>query len=212
MVAQEPIPEPPPDPYGDAMKALEADRSLLAAKERTPEVRQEARARLTQSIRDDLIPHWLGTPWTFEGQSQVPGEGTIACGYFVSTVLEDAALEVERVKMAQQMSEYIVLTFSEPRHVKRFRGGDVNAVVDAVEGDDPGVYIVGLDFHTGFLIRQAESVEFCHSNYIGAEGVVCNDPRTDPAFASKYHVYGPVLEDAVIDRWLAGEALPTYTK
>jgi len=202
----------PPDLYGEARKALEDDRVEMAAKERTPELQQQARERLTAAIRHELIPHWYGTAWEFYGTTQVPGEGAIACGYFVSTVLEHASLQVERVMMAQQRSEYIVLTFSEPPHVRRFRTGDVDAVVDALEQERPGVYVVGLDFHTGFVIRTADTVEFCHSNWIESEGVVCNDPRTDPAFASEYHIYGPVFEDAVIDKWLGGEPVTTYVR
>jgi len=205
-------PEEKADLYGAAMQALEADRVAFATRERTPALRQAARTRLTQAIRQELIPHWVGTPWTFEGATQVPGEGTIACGYFVSTVLEDAALKVERKKMAQQMSEYIVLTFTEPAHVRRFRDGEVDAVVAALEKEPPGVYIVGLDFHTGFVIRTQDQVEFCHSSWVDAAGVACNDPRTDPAFASEYHVYGAVLEDEVITRWLDGEDFATYLK
>ena len=76
---------------------------------------------LLDTVRDELIPPWVGTEWAFYGTTQTPGEGEIACGYFVSTVLRDAGVKVERVKLAQQASEYIVKTFAEAEHVRRFR-------------------------------------------------------------------------------------------
>ncbi len=37
---------------------------------------------VTGLLVDKLIPHWLTTPWSFEGHTPVPREGKIACGYF----------------------------------------------------------------------------------------------------------------------------------
>ena len=62
----------------------------------------EARTVLTRSIYNDLLPAWYGTPWDFNGTSEVPQQGKIACGYFVSTILRDAGWKVERVRLAQQ--------------------------------------------------------------------------------------------------------------
>ena len=45
--------------------------------------------RLT-AIHDE----WMGTPWDFSGTSQVPRKGSIACGYFVSTV----GLDEEKIR------------------------------------------------------------------------------------------------------------------
>ena len=42
------------------------------------------------ALRDDLLPAWNGTAWAMNGTSQVPGRGSIACGYFVSTTLMHA--------------------------------------------------------------------------------------------------------------------------
>ena len=162
-------------------------------------------------IHEALIPSWIGTPWAFYGATETPGEGSIACGYFVATVLRDAGLGVERVLLAQQASEHIVQTFSEKPHVQRFRAGDVHAVIDAILEEPEGIYVVGLDYHVGLLVRRERSVAFCHSTVIDAAGVVCEDPRTSPGFLSHYHVFGPVLEDAVIDAWLDETEIYTVT-
>ena len=39
-------------------------------------------------MTDSVFPHWMGTKWDFNGVSNVPGKGMIACGYFVSTTLK----------------------------------------------------------------------------------------------------------------------------
>lgn len=202
-----------PEPtYAERTAALTAERDRLAALPRSPAVRDEARAALLSGIDRALIPPWFGTPWAFHGTTQTPGEGAIACGYFVSTVLRDAGLPVERVRLAQQASEYIVKTFSEPAHVRRFRTGDVDAVVDRILAEPEGLYVVGLDVHVGFLVRTDARIAFCHSTFLEPGAVVCEDPRTSPAFVSNYHVVGPVLEDRVVDAWLDRTPLPTVTR
>ncbi len=198
--------------YAKGTADLATQRQTIAREAASPTRRQRARKTLTDAIRDDLIPPWMGTEWAFYGTSETPGQGTIACGYFVSTILRDAGLEVERVKLAQQASEYIVETFAEPAQIRRFRAGDEHAVVTALLQEPEGVYAVGLDFHTGLLVHRDGQVEFCHSTFLDAAGVLCEDPRTSPAFQSNYHVFGPVLSDRVVDAWLHGHAIPTVTQ
>jgi len=217
-VSSPPAPPPPveapppaaPGPSYDTVRAyLEADRQVLASFPRA-EARALARRRLLEAFRDELVPFWLGTPWDFYGTTQTPGEGHIACGYFVSTVLQHSGLRVERVRMAQQASEYILKTFSGERDLKRFRSRPAAEVVDWVRDRDDGLYIVGLDYHVGVLVKQGDHVEFCHSAYSGVTAVDCADPLTDPGFVSRYRVVGPVLTDTVVDAWLDGTELITF--
>jgi len=202
-------PEPTPDPYDVARRRLDDDRRALALRPRS-EARAAARARLLEGIDDDLVPAWFGTPWAFYGTSTVPGQGEIACGYFVSTVLGHAGLQVERVRMAQQPSEYIVKTFSPESELRRFRRKDAATVVRWVRSQPEGVYVVGLDYHVGMLVHREGEVRFCHSAFTTPNAVTCSDPHTDPGFVSSYRIVGPVLTDGVVDAWLDGEALPTY--
>jgi hypothetical protein len=195
-------------PYAELQDDLEVDRKRIAAL--PSDVRRDrARARLLWAVREELVPAWLGTTWAFHGTSTVPGEGTIACGYFVSTVLQHAGLQVERVRMAQQASEYIVRSFAPAASIRRFRAGDVQAVVADTLTRPDGLYVVGMDFHVGLLVKRHDEVEFCHASFLGPAEVVCGDPRTDPGFVSRYHVVGPVTSDRVVDAWLAGHRIPT---
>lgn len=200
---EDPASEPESDSldYERARAAIRAEREALLALPR-PEARSRLRPFLVTRLRDELIPAWLGTPWAFYGTTTSPGEGEIACGYFVSTLLEHADLRVERAKLAQQASAFIVSTFADSDAIVWHRHGDVDRVVKALEALDPNVYIVGLDYHVGLIFVSEGGVEFCHSSYLGPASVVCQDPRTDPAFVSQVHVLGPVLTDRVLDAWL----------
>lgn len=53
------------------------------------------------------------------------------------------------------------------------------------------VYIVGLDFHTGFITRENRDTYFIHSNYIQNKGVVKEKTDSSKALnASKTYMIG----------------------
>jgi len=192
---------PPIQDYASVLAELEADRVRMAAEGTSVD---EARSRVLTALREDIWPAWYGTPWDFYGTTQTPREGHIACGYFVSTTLEDAGFRVERVTLAQQASKRIVQTFSP--HETTTWGRDVDEVIDRLE---PGLNLVGLDYHVAFLDVRDEGVFMCHSSVLEPVAVVCEPASTAEALESNVHVTGPVLTDAVMQRWLDGEAIPT---
>ncbi len=143
------------------------------------------------------MPAWFGTRWEFYGTTQEPRSGAIACGYYVSTLLEHAGLKVERVYMAKQASEHIVRTFADRSRVTTLRGVEPADVAQHITDVGPGLYAVGLSFHTGFLVWDGSGdVELCHSAYYKADGVVC-EPAADSQGLSDSGIFviGPVLTD-----------------
>src|SRR5579859_7168832 len=97
ILAQTPPPLPTATPdYEVALEAFEARRVDLEKQYRRARgparvaVLESARTVVFASIRDTILPAWSGTPWDFYGTAERPREGTIACGYFVATVLRDA--------------------------------------------------------------------------------------------------------------------------
>jgi hypothetical protein len=212
--SEELVPPVPSESYAVVRDRLAARREALASTYATvserPLVRREARDAVLTAITQDLIPHWTGTTWDYYGTTQVPGEGEIACGYFVSTILRDAGFRVERVKLAQQAAEHIELTFVPKKELRKFRDGKkmaVDRVIDDAAREE-GLYLVGLDNHVGFLWNDGSTVQMCHSSYL-AGGVVCEDARTSPAMPSGYTVTAKLLEDPMIDAWIEGRAFPT---
>ncbi len=180
-----------------------ADRAAL---------RREAREAVLGAVTRELLPAWYGTPWEFYGASRTPRVGSIACGYLVSTVLEAAGFRVERVRMAQQPAEHIVKTLVPAKRTWRFRDRPVSEVVRRVQREGEGLYLVGLDYHVGFLWNDGAQVWMCHSSYLGTAEVLCEDALTSPAMVSGYHVVGRLLEDGMMEAWLEGRALPTFTR
>lgn len=206
-----PTPEALPDaarlPTGDyaaLVAAIEADRQRLAGFD----AREAARTYLRDAITLHIVPAWAGTRWAFYGAAQAPGQGEIACGYWVASVLRDAGFRVSRDQLGKQASERILLTFAEPTRLRHY-GREVVRAVSDVRAAGVGLWGVGLANHTGFLWNDGDQVRFCHSNYNGTRGPECEDADSSWALVTSYTVIAPVLDDATLDAWLEGRTLVT---
>ncbi len=113
--------------------------------------KQQKEKIFTTSVAETIIPNWIGTAWDFNGISQTPQKGTIACGYFVTTVLRDAGLNIARVKLAQCASEQMMLSLIQPKYVQRFSNIAMDNFIQKIQHQGYGLYIAGLDNHTGFI-------------------------------------------------------------
>lgn len=181
--------------YKEAIAKIDAERIALASEfqqagtqSKKNEVIDRARKVITQSIVNDLFTFWYGTEWAFSGVTETPKQGKIACGYFVSTLLRDAGWKVERARLAQQASENIILSLTNGPDVKRFRGVAIEDFAKAIKEWGDGLYVVGLDIHTGFVESKILS-------------------------SSRYRVIGKLsADDQLIAKWLFKSAIPTLTR
>lgn len=157
----------------------------------------------TQVMADSILPYWLGTPWGFYGTSETPGQGQIACGYFVTTTLRDAGLALQRTKLAQCASEQMIGTLVQRAHIQRFSHVPLADFVMAIKKQGYGLYIIGLDSHTGFLYHNGQELYFIHASYIGAKVVTKELAGSSVILqASRYRVTGKISADAVaLDKW-----------
>jgi hypothetical protein len=158
----------------------------------------------THTVVNNLIPYWYGTPWDFNGITQQPGQGQIACGYFVTTILRDAGFKVNRVKTAQKAASEIIREVADRNTIRAFSLQRITKIDSAVKKMGTGLYVVGLDFHVGFLYCDGKEVYFIHSNYIGREGVVKEKIYHSRAFNhSKLKVIGKVsTQNCLTKNWL----------
>jgi hypothetical protein len=81
---------------------------------------------------------------------------------------------------------------------------DYQSFNDKLKDLGKGVYIIGLDFHTGFIVNDGTENWFIHSNYIGRKGVV-KEPvmNSDALKASKTRWLISLTSDkAFIQKWL----------
>jgi len=191
-------------------------RSQLSAeysRARSQRVRAALLARaqraLHRSIVDTLIPSWFGTPWAMDGISETPGEGFIACSYLVSTILRDAGFKVQRYKLAQAASEQIVRSLVPRARVRRMTTGRTEDVLEELRSRGDGLYLVGLDYHVGFIILEGERADFCHSSFLPPGVVLCEPAAESTGFVSSVHVLGAVINAELTRAWLRAERIPT---
>jgi len=156
------------------------------------------------AVTETIIPGWIGTPWTFNGTSEIPQKGSIACGYFVTTVLRDAGLGLARIRLAQCASEQMIVSLIQSKYIQRFRNAGMGVFMRSLEQQGYGLYIVGLDNHTGFIYNDGEEIYFIHSTFVGTGNV-----QKEKAFSSvvlrqsKYKVLGKLSADEkLLNRWI----------
>lgn len=191
-------------------KHYSASYRMAATPREKKTVIDEARSHLENTM-PQMMRCWLGTPWDFNGTATQPGEGKIACGYFVTTVLEAAGFRIERNTLAQQASQSILRTFL-PMDDLRVRAGiPYKTFRFETSRGKPGIYLVGLDTHIGFVIVKDEEFRFIHSS--GSQPWCVVDESSEQALVlerSKYRVLGNLTaSDEVIHRWLMEEKFPT---
>jgi hypothetical protein len=156
------------------------------------------------AVTKTIAPAWLGTKWDFNGITQEPQKGKIACGYFVTTVLRDAGLPIERVKLAQCASEKLVTTLVQDKYIKRFSAVAMEDFMAYLKLNGFGLYLVGLDNHTGFIFNDGLDIWFIHSSILGTRDVQKEKAATSSILKnSKYRIVGKISADEmVLGKWV----------
>ncbi len=119
-----------------------------------------------------LLPQWMGTKWDFNGTTQQPQQGAIACGYFVSTTLLQMQFPINRIKYGQAASEITMLHLTNKNYYKIYSNLTYNNFINTLKAQKPFLAIVGLDKHTGYLLNNGKELYFIHSTYVNRKGVV----------------------------------------
>lgn len=142
------------------------------------------------------------TKWDFNGNSRIPGQGSIACGYFITLILADAGFKIPASRWAQLASESFILKMTED--VCRFSNTLVQEVMEYIGSRDDTLYIAGLDCHVGFIFKKGSVIRFVHSNYYKPGiGVMTEElDSVNPLADSQYRVIGSILEEDTLIRWL----------
>jgi len=149
--------------------------------------------KLILFLRDSLLPCWYGTPWGFYGTTEEPGKGSIACGYFVTTVLRDAGFSLQRIKLAQCPSEEMIKTICTRSSIHRYSDLSLSEFASETGKMGFGLYVVGLDNHTGFILNDGNEAYFIHSTFIKPTCVIKEKVNESKVLAnSRYRVIGKV--------------------
>ena len=163
---------------------------------------------LEKMVLNSLLPHWYGTRWTYEGHTNVPQEGSVACGYLVSTVLKHAAFNLNRYRVAQQYSIDIAKILQGDTSLIMLEDVSLKYFVEKVKDEfEEGLYVVGLSNHVGFLLKRASEVYFIHSSYVDPVKVIIENANGSFALSSSsFYAIGKLTTSRkVIEKWIRGE-------
>lgn len=163
----------------------------------------EALISFEQILLDSIIETWYGTKWDFYGTSTVPDSGSIACGYFVTTTLLHSGVKLNRVRLSQCASEEMIKTLVEREDIKRYSNYSIEKYIMAIKKAGKGIYITGLDNHTGFTWYDGKEVWFIHSSGTDPYCVVKEKALETSLLAhSNYRVTGKISTRTFIKKWL----------
>jgi len=213
---------PPKEPYPTIRRQIEEhkrDFCLQLDSAKTPvaksEVLKAAGTYLAEAITEKLIPHWYGTPWSFEGHTETPGKGSIACGYFVSTVLSHSGFNLNRYKIAQQRPSLEVLTLHQNHDFIEYPQASVSELSDSLRKHaKEGLYIFGQQFHVGFMLIKDHQISLIHSCYLGERPSVTSEKITQSKimYDGSYIFFGEISTNKVlIDQWLHSRPIQVKT-
>ena len=200
--------------YSVIKTSIEKDRNLLQKKyisnENKSETIEEAKTKLTAFLYNDIFNHWYSTKWSFEGHSEIPKQGTIACGYFVSTTLRDVGFNLNRYKLAQKSPEEEAKVIACGTSIEKRENISKQELKKYFLKQKDGIYFIGLDFHVGYIYKNNQEVYFVHSNYIENKGVMKETIENSKAIvSSKYFIVSITHNDNLIKKWLLKEIVTT---
>jgi len=162
-----------------------------------------------ETFVEKLIPFWYGTSWSMSGTTQIPKQGYISCGYFVSNTLFDMGLNFNRIKIAQMASRNIARTFQMKENIIMLKDITNQEVVSYLKQNyNEGLFIVGLDSHSAFLVYFENEVYLLHSGR-STSGVVIEYAEYSNSFISNRYYIGEVTTNKeLMLKWLFDENIP----
>jgi hypothetical protein len=196
--------------YQEAIERISQKRKALAKQwSRAPSkpLQRAIEGELVDAV-GQLTQHWLGTRWALGSpQTTLPQIGKVNCGTFVGRVLHDVGFNVEVRKLQRQPSQLIIKSFVGKDRMRKFSNKPMKTFLASVREMGPGLFIIGLDFHVGFLLQTSDDLRFVHASF-ETETVVNEDAATAmPITTSNYKVVGKILSPGNIASWLKGSKI-----
>ncbi len=160
-----------------------------------------------KNMSQKIFPYWYGTKWDFNGTTQKPQEGAIACGYFVTTTLQHMGVKINRVKMAQCASEEMIRSLATKKNIHHLSGLSLTEFEKKLIQLGTGIYIIGLDNHTGYILISDEGNFFIHaSGWFPFKVVKDKLSEANVIGRSKYRVVGKISDDETfLKNWVESE-------
>lgn len=183
-----------PKKYEKELTKLESDKKVIAKLSK-----QKQQQFFINVLTKHIFPFWYGTRWSFYGNTTTPGDGSIACGYFVTTTLSHAGVKLNRIKLAQCASEEMIRSLVQKQKITHFNSLSLQNFINGISQKGKGIYIIGLDNHTGFIyIDSTKEVRFIHASGRFPFCVI-NEKASESVVLEKsnYKVVGKISDDDV---------------
>ncbi len=196
--------------YATIKRDIVNDRAYFKNLYRTSAAKaiDSASSYLFSKLINDITPFWYGTPWDFNGYTNIPNKGEVACGYFVSTTLKHIGFNLNRYKMAQQAALVQAKMIQDKTELKIFSNISFNTLktkLNTVYKD--GIYLVGLDNHVGYVLIKDRELYFLHSSYCD-DKVVIELAETSPCFSSNIYAFAEISTNKkLIKCWITNDTL-----
>jgi hypothetical protein len=189
-------------------------QKIIEINDRKKELRiedfKEIQNLFINSLTIDVFPFWYGTLWGFYGKSEVPGKGRIACGYFVTTTLQQIGLNLNKEKLAQCASEEMIRCLVQKKYIWHFNDLPLSKFLSGLISKGNGIYLIGLDNHTGYIyVKSPNEVRFIHSSGRFPFCVINENARESIVLTkSRYKVVGKISDDKeLLGKWIKGTKL-----
>jgi len=170
---------------------------------------KEAGILLEQCFTKGTFHYWLGTEWDFNGTTNTPKVGQIACGYFVSTTLKHVGFNLNRYRLAQKgaydeevylCGKQTIITIRDqtPHELKNYFKTNLSK----------GLYMIGLANHVGYLFYDGRELYFIHSNYGSPDCVVIETFEESEVSSSTIFCVAPLSNNKELMRkWIENELI-----
>jgi len=207
----------PANNYNTTKSEIEKIRMELSNKYQniTDSIHQKTLLDSTMTIFSNILlnkitPCWYGTPWDFNGHTAKPNQGTIACGYFVSTTLRDMGLNLNRYKLAQQNPESEAKSIA--IDVKNVMYFDEESIFKKIDKLNDGLFFIGLDNHVGYLYLYKGKSYFIHSNCIDGKVMIEPAKSSEAFYSANYYIVRFTGHKNLAKKWLTKDPLLIVVK
>jgi len=167
---------------------------------------------LLDVIVNQILPHWYGTAWDFDGYTTIPKTGSISANYLITTVLMHAGFKLNRYKLAKLHAFDLVNSVCDS--VFRFLPEDYEEFQKIIEKNlTEGLYLVGMDAHIGFILLKNKKIYFIHVNYLEPAEVLIELAENSEALRESvsYHI-GKIDTNLLTIKWIRQEEIKIKTK
>lgn len=175
---------------------------------------KSAKKSIETVLADQIFPMWMGTDWDFNGTTTKPREGSIACGYFVTTTLNQCGFEFNRNKLAQQAASYIISSFCKEENIKRIGHNNTKALMRYLNQQEDRIFLCGLDNHIGYIVKYDDEWYAVHASGLSPYAVVKEKLEGSKAFMSSNNFYvAPLFKEGyMLSSWVLDVPVAIKTK